>query len=118
MTPAEELAAAAQKLRARIDNMGGPDGTGAWDFHPDPENHYPGQYKIRATDDTGPADVAYGLWLSTAVYVTTMHPGVGTLLADWLDAHAADWEQSPENHPARYPDITALAVARAINGPA
>jgi len=44
-----------------------------------------------------------------AAYIAAMHPGVGLLLAEWLDSAAEDAEQIG-------PDPHAVATARAING--
>ncbi|PSK57038.1 hypothetical protein B0E38_02569 [Streptomyces sp. 111WW2] len=49
-------------------------------------------------------------------YIAVMHPGVGTALADWLDATAAALEKhAPAQWHARL-EPQALAVARQING--
>ncbi|MFE6868343.1 hypothetical protein ACFVFS_17475 [Kitasatospora sp. NPDC057692] len=44
-----------------------------------------------------------------AQYIALMHPGVGLLVADWLDSAATDAEMVG-------PDVQALAVARAVLG--
>ena len=46
---------------------------------------------------------------SDAAYIAAMHPGVGELLAKWLESAAEDAEQIGADH-------RAVAVARAING--
>jgi hypothetical protein len=58
--------------------------------------------------------VARSEYETEARYIATMHPGVGLLLADWLD-DAAAWEKTPNtvNH-----DMRAHDIARAILGEA
>jgi len=106
MTPADELAAAAAKIRALAsDATEGPwmaeDPNQQWGD--DQDHRLVGGGKILATfssDHNGPLN---------AMYAAAMHPGVTLALADWLDSDARDAREIG-------PDPHALAVARAING--
>lgn len=111
MTPADELRAAAETLRSLTgDATDGPwtseDPNRAWGD--DNDHRLIGGGKILATfnsDYNGPLN---------ALYAATMHPGVGTALAKWLDSWVGiDFSE----HAAMPGDLAhALAVARAING--
>lgn len=119
-TPADELRAAAKKLRSRIDNLGGPEGQGIWGLRPESDSR-PDQYVITAKDEFGEGVAATGAWLSTAVYITTVHPGVGLALADLLESTAATIDAVRKKHVDAAPEdahwiAPALAVARQING--
>jgi hypothetical protein len=121
-TPAEDLRAAAVKLR-ELATAATP---GPWRQH---DTHL-GQYGYTATvlsgegNDTDlrawlpsmsqePWDEARNAW-PDAAFIAAMHPGVGLALADWLDSWTG-FEIS--EHAAMPDDLThALAVARAING--
>ncbi|MEV6569961.1 hypothetical protein [Streptomyces sp. NPDC051577] len=48
-----------------------------------------------------------------AAWIASMHPGVGAVLADWLDATAAYYTPGP-THPTHV--VHALTVARAVLG--
>lgn len=115
MTPADELAAAAEKLRTLIGRATEAPWSTQWDdqqhqlvgrarAYPIAEWTYaivttePKASEQRAECDTADAD-----------YIAAMHPGVGKALADWLNSAAEDAEQIG-------PDPHAVAVARAING--
>lgn len=116
-TPADELRAAAEKLRA-LATAATP---GPWRDH---DTHL-GQYGYAATVLSGEGnDTDLRAWLPSmsqtpwdetrnawpdAAYIAAMHPGVGALVAAWLDSAAEDAEQIGADH-------RALAVARAING--
>jgi hypothetical protein len=96
MTPAEELAAATEKLR-KLSTTATP---GPWRDH---DTHL-GQYGHTATvlsgegNDTDlrawlpsmsqePWDERRNVW-ADAAYIAAMHPGVGCALADWLESTA------------------------------
>lgn len=108
-TPADELRAAADKLRALASTAtDGPwhqKGIGDEGWTVTSANRF-----IAETEDSekGRAD---------ADWIATMHPGVGNALADWLDLFA-----NTEFDPEATIQVTdrshecALAVARAING--
>ncbi|MFE9921598.1 hypothetical protein ACFYQA_08445 [Streptomyces sp. NPDC005774] len=118
-TPADELTAAADKLRALATNAT----PGPWRQH---DTHL-GQYGHTATVLSGernttelrawlpsmshePWDEARNVW-ADAAYIAVMHPGVGEALAKWLEAAAVDAVQiGPSPH--------ALTVARRINAAA
>lgn len=137
-TPAEELRAAAARLRAlAADATPGP-----WRQH---DTHL-GQYGYTATvlsgkgNDTDlrawlpsmshePWDERRNVW-SDAAYIAAMHPGVGAALADWLETEArvdvedqaalrAEGRSPEEEHRsctvAMCTTEAALAVARLIN---
>jgi hypothetical protein len=111
-TPADEIRAAAAKLRElAADATDGP-----WAAHDpnkrwgdDRDHQLIGGGKALATFDND-----YNGPLNTA-YAATMHPGVGKALADWLDHTAAHLTASthPDWQDVVAPD--ALNVARAIN---
>lgn len=104
-TPADELRTAAEKLRA-LASAATP---GPWEG---------------VVDDHGRGEVDASIWADSisyyvtekissggrhkadAHYIATMHPGVGTALADWLDSEA--------DHGLNI-DPAALTVARRIN---
>ncbi|MES9522426.1 hypothetical protein [Streptomyces capoamus] len=105
MTPAEEIKQAADKLKA----LTGDATEGPWHsenpntrWGDDHDHDIIGGGKILATfsnDHNGPLN---------ADYAAAMHPGVGALLAKWLESAEEDARQIG-------PDPHALAVARAIN---
>ncbi|RAJ70235.1 hypothetical protein K378_01400 [Streptomyces sp. Amel2xB2] len=94
-TPADELRAAAARLRALAD-MASP---GTWERGG--YGDYGWTVRLGDTDDSE-------LGKANAAYIAAMGPIVGTALADWLAsaAVAAEWIG---------PDPRAVAVARAIN---
>lgn len=115
MTPADELRAAATKLRARLtapELTPGPwlsldhgdrllyDGPGAEDEPP--------MYVVDEPMSNG----------ANASYIAAMHPGVGAALADWLDRMAEATEQINDWTLGVVSTLMldALAVARQING--
>jgi hypothetical protein len=118
-TPADELRAAAEKLRS-LAHAATP---GPWRQH---DTHL-GQYGYTATVLSGEGnDTDLRAWLPSmsqepwdetrnawpdAAYIAAMHPGVGRALADLLDDQA-DGDDEGEINP------WALAVARQINGTA
>ena len=113
MTPADELRAAAEKLRSlTADATEGPwhseDLNTRWgDDH---DHHIVGGGKILATfsnDHNGPLN---------ADYAAAMHPGVGAALADWLDLAATEYDPDADVQETDRSHDAALAVARAING--
>lgn len=105
-TPADELRIAAAKLRSLVEDAT----EGPWhsedpnrQWGDDRDHRLVGGGKILATfgnDHNGPLN---------AMYAAAMHPGVGELLAKWLDSAAMDAEQIG-------PDPRAIAIARAFNG--
>ena len=109
-TPAEELRAAATKLRNTAQRA-----------------HFEGERwfvdvagPIASTAWLGPShDVLTATWLQAA-WVALMHPKLAEPLAAWLEALATGWQQSialyPDGAATRFGDHPALAVARAING--
>lgn len=119
MTPAEELRAAAEKLRA-LATAASP---GPWTAEPviygppcdgwgDPsvwEIHSKGYSVVsHQTHEGGGIDQA-----GNAEWIAAMHPGVGAALADWLDVAAVNadvltWPNQFIEH--------ALAVAHAVLG--
>lgn len=124
MTPADELTAAAEELR-RLATAATP---GPWRQH---DTHL-GQYGHTATVLSGERNsTELRAWLPTmtheswddtrnvwndAAYIAAMHPGVGLALAKWLDS----WTGIDLYEGGSLPEDAqhALAVARAINGPA
>lgn len=103
MTPAEELRAAAEKLRAlAAEASEAPWTVNRWG-------------NVESADFSEAAEV----WPiqakpgNDAAYIAAMHPGVGTTLADWL--HTAAANASALTWPNQFIE-SALAVARAING--
>lgn len=116
MTPAEELRAAAAKLRGLTTALG--DCRGPWYVVNREQRPYPqridniGVPYVVASTTTDPSHPP-----TMADYIATMHPGVGTALADWLELFAntqfdpeATIQETDRSH--EY----ALAVARAILG--
>ncbi|MFE4535651.1 hypothetical protein ACFRKB_11285 [Streptomyces scopuliridis] len=100
-TPADELRAAAHKLRAFATTATpGPwTQTGIGDYGWTVSSPTAGLVDTEDSDQ-GRAD---------ADYIAAMDPALGLPLADWLDSAAEDAEQvGPDRH--------ALAVARQING--
>lgn len=122
MTAAEELAAAAEKLRKLATNAT----PGPWRQH---DTHL-GQYGYTATVLSGEGnDTDLRAWLPSmshepwdetrnacpdAMYIAAMHPGVGVAIASWLDS----WTGIDLYEAGSLPEDAkhALAVARAING--
>lgn len=119
MTPAEELHAAADKLR----ELSAAATAGPWYQH-DTHLNQGGHTATVLTDREDINDNELIAWVPTwsheswdetrnawnnASYTAAMHPGVGAALADWLDDAAVDAEQIGANHHA-------LAVARQILG--
>ncbi|RSS32280.1 hypothetical protein [Streptomyces sp. WAC08241] len=111
-SPADELRAAAEKLREHADAASPGPWTegGVGDFGWNVAFPTPGTGAGLEDSEQGRADAAY---------IALMDPDVGHALADWLDYHAAmsdrlaqlfdDPPLIPDDHPA-------LAVARALNG--
>lgn len=106
-TPADELRAAATKLRELIAVVEHDIATNPyWASSEHPPHVYPSLY-ARGVDD--------GLGGPAGALAAAMHPGVGLALADWLDdearrlAHAThpDWQETVSPH--------AVALARIIN---
>lgn len=105
MSAAEELRAAAGKIRAAAE-AASPD---SWESDcgmvTDPDG-----YRVADARDS-----------DDAAYIATMHPGVGAALADWLESTAATIEAVIRKHEDAATEFShwvapALAVARAING--
>jgi hypothetical protein len=105
MTPADELRAAAEKLRT----LAAAATPGPWHVHL--PNGYPQGIYSEESDDDLFAEVLDEIDQPkpNAPYIAAMHPGVGTPLADWLDSAAVDAEQIGC-------DYRATNVARAILG--
>ncbi|MFE5895855.1 hypothetical protein ACFQ67_00240 [Streptomyces sp. NPDC056488] len=112
-TPADELRAAAQKLRAAASNAT-PDICPEWTANAIRHVARKGYIECSHDEhqDCPPDWDAY----HDAPYIALMDPDVGHALADWLDHHAsiltAATQYDPDSNLARY----ALAVARALNG--
>ena len=107
-TPADELRAAAEKLRALADaaTPGPWEQTGIGDYGwtvTTPGTH------VAETDDSdrGRAD---------ADWIAAMHPGVGLALADWLDLAATEYDPAADVQETDRSHDAALAVARAVLG--
>lgn len=124
-TAADELRAAAEKLRALATAAStDSDGTSTAAWHSEDRGHGRsalwGDHLIRndgrriswplLVRGGSPQRPAY-MHTQHAAYAAAMHPGVGLALADWLDGAAVDAEQIGA-------DRHALAVARAILGDA
>ncbi|MFE2832231.1 hypothetical protein ACFXI6_14455 [Streptomyces mirabilis] len=133
MSAAEELRAAAEKLRTLATEAT----PGPWRQH---DTHL-GQYGHTATVLSGEGndtdlrawlpsmsqeswDEARNVW-NDAAYMAALHPGVGLALADWLDETATEVTAAEGTEYALHPDggafaswEAALAVARAVNGSA
>ncbi|MFE6429331.1 hypothetical protein ACFVOB_28220 [Streptomyces rochei] len=110
MTPADELRTAAEKLRR--------DATAAHRASPSPWN-VTDEKVVRCADGMIVADRSgtdHPAERADLPYIATMHPGVGTALAAWLESWTGiemyEAHSLPED--ARH----ALAVARQINGSA
>lgn len=122
MTPADELAGAATKLRTLVADLG--DNRGPWHVVNREQRPYPqridniGVPYVVASTTTDPSHPP-----TIADYITTMHPGVGRALADWLNHEAevqaaVEREQWTQTEPCGWcGNSHALAVARAVNGP-
>lgn len=107
LIPAEELRAAAAKIR----KLAADAEPGPWHVH-----EYLTDHEAGIGTEPGGDDIAGGGYegggvqrLTDAHYIAAMHPGVGTALADLLDDQA-DGDDQGEINP------WALAVARAILG--
>ena len=133
MTPAEELHAAATKLRETADAV--PQGTD------DDRKDWAGQpWRTEECDRDCACIVYQGVYpddpfkpvvppiqyvadaetAEHATWVALAHPGLAEPLATWLEAVAGGWEQSavlsPGASDVRFAAHPALAVARVING--
>jgi hypothetical protein len=114
-TPADEISAAARKLRTLTEDLG--DCRGPWYVVNREQRHYPqridniGVPYVVASTTTDPSHPP-----TIADYICAMHPGVGKALADWLESTATSLAAS--THPGWQECVApdALAVARAING--
>lgn len=129
MNPADELRTAADKIRklaADLPSTGW--GNRPWhveecsgtdDMSPCPCIVAQGEYRDFDQPQEPPMQyVADAETVEHGAYIAAMHPGVGTALADWLDATAAALDKhAPVGWQARL-EPHALAVARAINGTA
>jgi hypothetical protein len=98
-----ELRKAAETLRERADQAG----NAPWDA----EVHDDGRAWINAPEDHHAISL-HG-WPGAARYIATMHPGVGLVIADWLENTASAWSFSKV---APGSAVKAMAVARLING--
>ncbi|MGW4973187.1 hypothetical protein ACWEP3_25145 [Streptomyces albidoflavus] len=118
MTAAEELRAAADRLRELADAAHG----SPWAAVKVPQhrqNLAAWMVESDRPDDDGNTGVADCYWgAADAQYIAAMHPGVGNALAAWLEAEAAQ-PLTAQHGPRCTPDCTttaALAVARQILG--
>ena len=128
-TPADELRAASARLRYLLHPDGMPEPIRAnWTQLPYPEK----QGVITVPGEERPVLMAF--WGGVSEYLTAVQPGVGALLADWLEhaavkqdaaGRAADitWGDSSDvrarnEFVAEMTDRYALATARAINATA
>ncbi len=119
MTPADELRAAAQKIRDLTAETTGAPWVAAWNEQ---------QYEVKSPSGVDPiAEWTYAIatWepqaseqraecdTADADWIATMHPGVGKALADWLWS----WVGIDFREDAALPEDAqhALAIARAIN---
>jgi hypothetical protein len=111
-TPADELRIAAAKLRATASGVGSAPGISN-DWAADGTTVTQGTYP-----DTGEPvyPVADAASPQCAAYIAAMHPGVGLVLADWLDYEAGLIELMGRAAATRGRTEHALAAARAING--
>ena len=115
MTPADELRAAAAKIRDLTAETTGAPWTTSWSEQ---------QYEVKSPSGIDPiAEWTYAIatWepeaseqraecdTADADWIATMHPGIGTALAAWLESAARDAREIG-------PDPHALAVARAVLG--
>lgn len=106
MTPADEMLAAADKIRHAADT--------AHRASPSPWTVDDKEYVVRAADGMIVADRSctdHPAERADLPYIAAMHPGVGAALADWLEWQAAALDEGR----IAIPDA-ALAVARQING--
>lgn len=120
-TPAEQLRAAATRLRERAAAIAAPEPVNSEPWHTDEcaEAGYGNcpcivaQGRIhRGTDHEVPARyIADAETPEIAAWIALMHPGVGEPLAAWLEGIAATWDGVSRNHRE-----AALAVARAVLG--
>ena len=123
-SPADELRAAADKLRALATTPGitpGPwrhDPDTSWNQSPFFGQEYVGAgpaREIECVAGTGPESEPHAV--ANAVYIAAMHPGVGVALARWLSVEALTWagdEVHSECSPTTCTLDAALTVARAI----
>ncbi|SEC03189.1 hypothetical protein SAMN04490357_1008 [Streptomyces misionensis] len=108
MNPADELAAAADKLRALATAVSAPE-PALQPFHAEgcdvTQGRTPGLYDVATTQTP-----------ELANYIAAMDPTVGLALADWLETTAAKLNHS--THPGWQDHVEphALTVARAILG--
>ncbi|MFF1604192.1 hypothetical protein ACFVYV_43405 [Streptomyces mirabilis] len=121
-TPADELRAAAEKLRQLVTFLG--DNRGPW-YVTTGESGYPQSisnkgvpYCVADCHESPNIPV-----FTIAPYIATMHPGVGKALADWLTETHTEVTAAEGTEYALHPNggvftswEAALAVARAING--
>jgi hypothetical protein len=103
-TPADELKAAAEKIRTLA--MGAPANNQPWRYAKGLPND-----SVRTA--TG-WEVAYGDAPGDLRYIAAMHPGIGLALAELLDTAAEYFADDSAAHPTHL--VRALTVARAING--
>ena len=117
MTPADELKAAAEKLRA----LAAEASSAPWNANQWGNVETAGYEEVA---EVWPLQAGPDINVN---YIAAMHPGVGTALADWLDAEAAIWdavqtmteEYGPKGVKVSFGISTqeeALTVARTILG--
>lgn len=97
---AAELREAAETLRGLADHAGNDTGK-PWSAQVCDD----GRAWINAPDE--PHAISIHGWPAAARYIATMHPGVGTALAEWLDYEA-------QFHV--FAEAKSLTIARLING--
>jgi hypothetical protein len=120
-TPADELKAAATRLRTLLADLG--DCRGPWYVVNREQRPYPqridniGVPYVVASTTTDPSHPPV-----IADYIVAMHPGVGAVLADWLDATVAEVAVAEGTEYALHTDGSdfdgwnaALTLARRIN---
>lgn len=116
-SPADELRAAAEKLRDAAELAGGQ--TWVADHYPEgtivrPATSTRSLFRLAAdgTRAAGTPNVAAPI----GEYIAAMHPGVGIALADWLEFTATVLDAN--THPGWQETVASqpLAVVRAING--
>jgi hypothetical protein len=109
--PADELRAAAEKLRKLIAAAT----PGPWTAMPDVlVGGWAVAHDPKSDEGPYPADFIHE---PDARYIAAMHPGVGLPLADWLDTEAATWAGDEVHNQCSSKTCTldaALAVARAV----
>jgi hypothetical protein len=118
-TPADELRAAAERLREA--GEAAHDGPWAMSKAGREEWPYTAFVTVAADDLYGRiADVWCGAGEENAAWIALAHPGVAEPLATWLEAVANGWDMATKLSrsviPRGHADHPGLALARVING--